>query len=47
VRAAEPGGRGELTRALAREVVQDAGHRKNSLAGYKPSNGANAFRANL
>jgi hypothetical protein len=31
VRAAESGGRGELVGALAREVVEDAGHRKNPL----------------
>jgi hypothetical protein len=42
VRAAASGGRGELVGALAREVVQDAGHRKNPLAGFKPSKGANA-----
>jgi hypothetical protein len=42
VRAAESGGRGELVGALASEVVQDAGHRKNPLAGFKPSKGANA-----
>ena len=28
--------------ALAREVVADAGHRKNPLGGFKPSSGANA-----
>ena len=42
VRAAESGGRGELVGALAREVVEDAGHRKNPLGGFKPSKGANA-----
>jgi hypothetical protein len=42
VRAAESGGRGELAGALASEVVQDAGHRKNPLGGFKPSKGANA-----
>jgi hypothetical protein len=42
VRAAESGGRGQLVGALAREVVEDAGHRKNPLAGFKPSKGANA-----
>src|SRR5215213_4189305 len=42
VRAAGPGGRGELVGALAREVVEDAGHRKNPLGGFKPSKGANA-----
>ena len=42
VRAAEAGSRGELVGALAREVVQDAGHRKNPLGGFKPSKGANA-----
>jgi hypothetical protein len=42
VRAAEAGGRGELVGALAREVVEDAGHRKNPLGGFKPSKGANA-----
>jgi hypothetical protein len=42
VRAAESGGHGELPGALAREVVADAGHRKNPLGGFKPSKGANA-----
>ena len=42
VRAAESGARGELVGALAREVVQDAGQRKNPLGGFKPSKGANA-----
>ena len=42
VRAAESGGRGELVGALAREVVEDAGHRKNPLGGFKPSKGATA-----
>ena len=42
VRAAESGGRGELVSALAREVVQEAGQRKNPLGGFKPSKGANA-----
>src|ERR1700754_310080 len=42
VRAAEGGGRGELVSELARDVVADAGQRKNPLAGVKPSSGANA-----
>ena len=42
VRSAEGGGRGELTSELAREVVADAGQRKNPLGGFKPSGGANA-----
>ena len=42
VRAAESGGRGELVGALASEVVQEAGQRKNPLGGFKPSKGANA-----
>ncbi len=42
VRGAEDGGRGELVGELAREVVADAGQRKNPLGGFKPSGGANA-----
>ena len=42
VRAAEGGGRGELVGELAREVVADAGQRKNPLGGFKPSSGVNA-----
>ena len=42
VRAAESGGRGELVGALARDVVADAGQRKNPLGGFKPTKGANA-----
>jgi hypothetical protein len=42
VRAAEGGGRGELPRAIASEVVADAGHRQNPLGGFKPTKGANA-----
>ena len=42
VRAAEDGGRGELPGAIAREVVAEAGQRKNPLGGFKPSKGANA-----
>src|SRR3954451_19536973 len=42
VRAAEGGDRGELPGALAREVVAEAGQRKNPLGGFKPSRGANA-----
>ena len=42
VRAAESGDRGDLVGALAREVVEDAGHRKHPLGGFKPSKGANA-----
>jgi hypothetical protein len=40
--AAEQGGRGELVDALAREAADDARQRKNPLAGFKPSKGANA-----
>ena len=42
VRAAEGGDRGELVAAMAREVVADAGQRKNPLGGFKPTGGANA-----
>ena len=42
VRGAESGDRGEFVTALAREIVEDAGHRKNPLSGFKPSKGANA-----
>ncbi len=42
VRAAEAGGRGEFVGALAREVVEEATHRKNPLGGFKPTKGANA-----
>ena len=42
MRAAESGGRGELSGALAQEVVEDAGHRKNPLGGFKPTKGATA-----
>ena len=42
VRAGESGDRGELVGALAREVVEDAGHRKNPLGGFKPNKGASA-----
>ena len=42
VRAAEAGGRGEFVGALAREVVEEATHRKNPLSGFKPTKGANA-----
>jgi hypothetical protein len=42
VRAAEGGGSGELPGAIAREVVAEAGRRKNPLGGFKPSSGANA-----
>jgi hypothetical protein len=42
VRAAEDGGRGELPGAIAREVVAEAGQRKNPLGGFKPSKGASA-----
>jgi hypothetical protein len=42
VREAESGQRGELVGALAREVVADAGQRKNPLGGFKPSKGVNA-----
>jgi hypothetical protein len=40
--AAEEGGRGELVDAVAREVAEDARQRRNPLAGFKPSKGANA-----
>ena len=42
VRSAECGGRGEFVGSLAREVVEEATHRKNPLGGFKPSKGANA-----
>src|SRR3954454_20388373 len=42
VRAAESGDRGELPGALAREVVEEAGHRQNPLGGFKPTKGATA-----
>ena len=42
VRAAESGAHGEFVGALARETMEDAGHRKNPLGGFKPSKGANA-----
>jgi len=42
VRSAEAGGRGEFVGALAREVVEEATHRKNPLGGFKPSKGATA-----
>ena len=42
VRGAEGGGRGELPRAIAAEVLAEAGQRKNPLGGFKPSSGANA-----
>jgi hypothetical protein len=42
VQDAAGGGRGELVGAVAREVVEDARHRKNPLAGFKPSSGAAA-----
>jgi hypothetical protein len=42
VRAAEAGGRGEFVGALAREVVEDAGHRQSPFGGFRPSKGANA-----
>ena len=34
--AAEAGTRGELVDALAREVIEEAQHRKNPLSGFKP-----------
>ena len=40
--AAEQGGRGEFVDAMAREVADDARQRRNPLAGFKPSKGANA-----
>jgi hypothetical protein len=42
VRDAEGGERGELPGEIAREVVAEAGQRKNPLGGFKPSKGANA-----
>jgi hypothetical protein len=42
VRAAASGGRSGLVGELASEVVEDAGHRKNPLGGFKPGNAANA-----
>ena len=40
--AAEQGGHGELVDAAAREVTDEARHRKNPLSGFKPTGGANA-----
>ncbi len=40
--AAEQGGRGEFVDAMAREVADDARQRRNPLAGFRPSKGANA-----
>jgi hypothetical protein len=42
VRGAEGGGSGELPAAIAREVVAEAGQRKNPMGGFKPTSGANA-----
>jgi hypothetical protein len=42
VRGAEDGGRGELPRMIASEVVAEAAQRKSPLGGFKPSSGANA-----
>jgi hypothetical protein len=42
VRGAEGGGSGELAGAIARDVVAEAGQRKNPLGGFKPTSGANA-----
>jgi len=42
VRGAEGGGSGELAGAIAREVVAEAGQRKNPMGGFKPTSGANA-----
>src|SRR5215212_4808674 len=42
LRAAEGGERGELPGAIAREVIAEAGQRKNPLGGFKPTSGANA-----
>jgi hypothetical protein len=42
VRSAENGDRGDFVGSLAREVVADAGQRKNPLGGFKPTKGASA-----
>jgi hypothetical protein len=42
VRSAEGGDRGDFVGSLAREVVADAGQRKNPLGGFKPTKGASA-----
>jgi hypothetical protein len=42
VRGAEGGASGELPGEIAREVVAEAGQRKNPLGGFKPSSGATA-----
>jgi hypothetical protein len=42
VQGAADGSRGELVGEVAREVVAEAQHRKNPLAGFKPSSGAAA-----
>jgi hypothetical protein len=39
---AESGGHGDLVAEIAREVSAEAKERKNPLAGFKPSSGANA-----
>jgi hypothetical protein len=39
---AEEGGHGELVDAIARDVAEDARHRKSPVKGFKPSKGANA-----
>jgi broad specificity phosphatase PhoE len=40
--AAEDGARGELVKAIAGEVAEDARQRRSPLAGFKPSKGAAA-----
>jgi hypothetical protein len=40
--AADQGGRGDFVDGIAREVADEARERKNPLAGFKPSKGANA-----
>jgi hypothetical protein len=42
VSGAQGGERGELARAVADEVVEEARHRKSPLADFKPSRGATA-----
>src|SRR5512144_2413601 len=41
-RSAESGDPGELVAAIARDVLEDAQHRRSPLGGFKPSKGATA-----
>jgi hypothetical protein len=42
VTAADSEDHGELVRAIARDVREDASHRKTPMAGFKPASGATA-----